>query len=145
MDEKEMFQRILVAVDDSDDAQLAFEFAIKKAADIGAELYIVSILEPDDMNVYQVLSKDYIHGQRSELEEHIKSYVKRARAAGVAKVFPLVSEGKPGKVIVHAVIPEIKPSVLVIGSLAKKGPKKYMGSEAAYMAKYASISVLVVR
>lgn len=43
------------------------------------------------------------------------------------------------------VIPHVEPDLLVIGSIAKKGVSRHFGSQAAYMAKYAKISVMVVR
>lgn len=144
---KHIFETILVAVDDSKDAQLAFDYAIKRAKLENSKLYIVSILESDELNIYQALSKDYIHGERKNLEKHIQEYVKEAKKRGVKHVYPIVAEGDPGNTIVQEVIPNLKdkPQVLIIGSLAKTGPRKYLGSQAAYMAKYAPISVLVVR
>ncbi|MCM8610445.1 MULTISPECIES: universal stress protein, partial [Lactiplantibacillus] len=47
--------------------------------------------------------------------------------------------------IVKTVIPALKPDLLVIGSVAKHGVRKYFWSQAAYMAKHAPISVLVIR
>ncbi|WP_369956451.1 universal stress protein [Levilactobacillus brevis] len=145
MTEKKIFTKILVGVDDSADSQLAFKYAIKRTRLEDAELYIVSVLESDDRSVYEALSKDFIHGERAQLVEHVNEYVQQAHEAGVENVFPVIAEGDPGKEIVNTVIPSIKPEVLIVGSLAKKGPKKYLGSQAAYMAKYAPISVLVVR
>jgi len=142
---KTEFQHILVGVDDSEDALLAFQYAIATAKQRHAALTIVSVLEDREMSVYEALDKDYIHGERSELVEHIKTYVKQARDAGIEEVNALVSEGKPGEVIVKDVIPHVKPDVLIIGSIAKKGLKRRMGSQAAYMAKYAPISVMVIR
>ena len=66
------FKHILVGVDDSDDAQLAFRYAINRAKSDGAKLTIVSILEQDNMNVYEAMSKDFVHGQRKDLEEHVQ-------------------------------------------------------------------------
>ena len=40
-------KRILVGVDDSDDAQLAFRVAMQRAKELDATLYITSILEKD--------------------------------------------------------------------------------------------------
>ncbi|GAX00840.1 universal stress protein [Secundilactobacillus silagei] len=145
MTTKTVFKHILVGVDDSDDARLAFQYAIATAIQRHARLTIVSILESHELSVYEALDKDYIHGERSELDEHIKSYVKQARDAGVEQVDALVSEGKPGEVIVNDVIPHAQADVLIIGSIAKKGLKRRFGSQAAYMAKYAPISVLVIR
>ena len=56
-------KRILVGVDDSEDALLAFDYAIERAKREDLELVIVSVLENDEMNVYQALNKDFIHGQ----------------------------------------------------------------------------------
>ena len=53
---------------------------------------IISILENDEMNVYQTLSKTNIHGERQELEQHILKYQKQAQAAGVTKVHAMIAE-----------------------------------------------------
>ncbi|WHQ52036.1 universal stress protein [Lactiplantibacillus plantarum] len=139
------FKHILVGVDDSDDAQLAFRYAINRAKSDGAKLTIVSILEQDNMNVYEAMSKDFVHGQRKDLEEHVQQYKKLARDFGVTDVNAVVDEGDPGETIVKTVIPALKPDLLVIGSVAKHGVRKYFGSQGAYMAKHAPISVLVIR
>jgi len=139
------FQRILVGVDDSADALLAFDYAIHQAVQDDAELVIVSVLEDDDMNVFQALSKDYVHGERAELEQHILKYQKQAQEAGVTKVRAMIAEGEPGETIVKDVIPHVQPDLLVIGSIAKRGIARHFGSQAAYMAKYSPIAVMVVR
>ncbi|MFC6275113.1 universal stress protein [Levilactobacillus tangyuanensis] len=139
------FKRILVGVDDSADALLAFDYAIHQAIKDDAELIIVSVLENDEMNIYQALSSDYIHGERGDLEQHVQKYRQQAVDAGVANVRAMIAEGEPGETIVKDVIPHVEPDLLVIGSLAKKGVSRHFGSQAAYMAKYAPISVMVVR
>ncbi|WP_290033266.1 universal stress protein [Ligilactobacillus cholophilus] len=138
-------KRILVGVDDSEDAQLAFRVAMKRAIELDASLYITSILEKDEMNVYQVLSADYIHSQVNKLNKHIEEYKKIAEEAGVKDVHTITGQGDAGETIVKQIIPQVNPDLLIIGALAKKGIEKYFGSQAAYMAKYAPISVLVVR
>ncbi|MFC6180938.1 universal stress protein [Lactiplantibacillus daowaiensis] len=139
------FKRILVGVDDSADALLALDYAIHRAKHDQAELVIASVLENQTMNVYQALNKDYVHGERDALIAHIKHYQHQAEAAGVKDVQAMIAEGEPGETIVKSVIPDIKPDLLIIGSLAKKGFTRHFGSQAAYMAKYAPISVMIVR
>ena len=139
------FKRILVGVDDSADALLAFDYAIHQAVRDEAELVIVSVLENETMSVYQVLDNDYIHGEYDELKAHIQRYQQQARDAGVKHVRMMIAEGEPGETIVKDVIPQVKPDILVVGSIAKKGVSRHFGSQAAYMAKYAPVSVLVVR
>ncbi|MGP4116308.1 universal stress protein [Levilactobacillus zymae] len=139
------FNRILVGVDDSADALLAFEYALHQVKRDDAELYIVSVLESDDMSVYEALSKDFVHGERQALEQHIQDYQRQAKEAGLTKVHALVADGEPGETIVKDVIPHVQPDLLIIGSEAKKGVRRHFGSQAAYMAKYSPISVLVIR
>lgn len=139
------FKRILVGVDDSEDAQLAFRYAIHEARENKATLIIASVLERDEMNIYQALDKDYIHGEREDLVKHIEKYRQLALRAGVEKVDTIISEGEAGETIVKEIIPAVDPDLLIIGSMSKQGIKKYFGSQAAYMAKYSPISVMVVR
>lgn len=138
-------KRILVGVDDSEDAQLAFRVAMNRAIEMNAALYITSILEKDEMNVYQVLDADYMHKQIDKLNKHVKEYQKIAEEAGVREVHTITGQGNAGETIVKEIIPQVNPDLLIIGALAKEGIEKYFGSQAAYMAKYAPISVLVVR
>lgn len=69
-------KKILVGVDNSDDAQKAFKYAIKLAqatnAQLLAQLLIVKVLEKHDMNVYEVLDDDFIHGKREDVEQHVQ-------------------------------------------------------------------------
>ncbi|WP_125007775.1 universal stress protein [Lentilactobacillus kosonis] len=139
------FKRILVGVDDSEDAQLAFRYAIREARSSDATLIITSILEHEDMNVYEALDKNYIHGKRDELTKHIAKYRDLALRAGVKNVEMVIDEGEAGETIVKNVIPAVNADLLIIGSLSKTGIRKYFGSQASYMAKYSPISVMVVR
>ncbi|WP_439425513.1 universal stress protein [Oenococcus alcoholitolerans] len=143
MDSK--FKKILVGVDDSPDAILAFEYAISRAKEDDAELTIVSVLEDEDFNVYQALSKDYVHGKIEDLRKHVLGYKEKAEKAGVKKVNAVVAEGQAGETIVKNVIPQVQPDLLIIGSEAKKGIARHFGSQAAYMAQYSPISVLIIR
>ncbi|WP_461218523.1 universal stress protein [Lapidilactobacillus salsurivasis] len=138
------FHKMLVAVDDSEDSKLAFKYAVHRAKKDHLGLAIVSILESDEMNVYQAFSNDYVHGEREDLERHLEEYRHEAEDAGVEKVETFIGEGKPGDVIVHEAIPTIKPDLLIIGARAKTTGAR-VGSQAAYMVKHARISVAVIR
>ncbi|KRK73695.1 UspA family nucleotide-binding protein [Levilactobacillus namurensis DSM 19117] len=139
------FKRILVGVDDSPDAQLAFRYAMNRAKSDQAQLVICSVLESDNMNIYQALSKDYVHGKRDDLYDHLQQYKNLAERVGLTDVKVVIGEGDPGETIVKSIIPAVKPDLLVVGSLSKGGVRKYFGSQAAYMAKYSPISVMIVR
>ena len=46
-----------MGVDDSENAQKAFKYAVKRAYQEGAKLIICTILEIDEMNVYEVMDE----------------------------------------------------------------------------------------
>ncbi|KRM13400.1 universal stress protein [Paucilactobacillus suebicus] len=142
------FDKILVGVDDAVDAKMAFDYAVDKAKRDESELGIVSILETGDINVYQALSKDYVHGTRDELDARMNEYVEAAINYGVdpKKITKIIDEGsKPAERIINHVLPAYKPDLLVIGSIGSDDSRKLFGSQAAYMAKNAGISVTIIR
>ncbi|QBO36678.1 universal stress protein [Periweissella cryptocerci] len=136
---------ILVGVDDSADAQLAFLNAVSHALEDDSLLHIVTVLESDELNVFQALTKDALLEKRMYLEQRLQDYKQQALDAGVKEVHIVLAEGEPGETIVKDVIPDVKPDLVVVGAAAKKGIEKYMGSQAGYIAKYATVSVMVVR
>lgn len=139
-------KKILVGVDNSDDAKLAFSYAIDLAKVNDANLVITSILENDHMNVYQVLDDDYVHDQRQALDKQVLEYRQQALDAGVKDVQTIVAEGSNvGETIIEEVMPTINPDTLVIGAKSKKGIARHFGSQAAYMAKYSPVTITVVR
>lgn len=138
-------KNILVGVDNSADAQLAFLNAVSHALDDDSLLHIVTVLESDDLNVFQVLTKDTLAEKRLKVEKQLQEYKQSALDAGVKEVHIVLAEGEPGETIVKDVILDVKPDLVVVGSAVTKGLGKYLGSQAAYVAKYAPVSVMVVR
>ena len=66
-------------------------------------------------------------------------------ANGIDKVSVIVNEGNPGELIINKLIPLNKPDLLIIGSKSTSKLKSFFGSQAAYMARYAPISVMIIR
>lgn len=139
------FHSILVGVDESANAQKAFQYAVKKAAHENIELVIASILESDEINVYQALDDDYLRLARKKTEENLRKYQQYAYDQGVQTVKPFSDEGAPAERIIHHILPQTQCDLLIIGSHAKHGLKDYFGTSASYMAKNAPISVMIIR
>ncbi|MFB5489769.1 universal stress protein [Enterococcus faecalis] len=139
------FSKIMVGVEESPDALKAFHYAIQKAKEEQAELVIVSILEEKEINVYQSLDKNYWQEQLAKLEKQTEKYQQEALANGIDKVSVIVNEGNPGELIINKLIPLNKPDLLIIGSKSTSILKSFFGSQAAYMARYAPISVMIIR
>ena len=139
------FSKIMVGVEESPDALKAFHYAIQKAKEEQAELVIVSILEEKEINVYQSLDKNYWQEQLAKLEKQTEKYQQEALANGIDKVSVIVNEGNPGELIINKLIPLNKPDLLIIGSKSTSKLKSFFDSQAAYMARYAPMSVMIIR
>lgn len=142
------FKKILIGVDDAPDARAAFSYAVDKAKRDGSEIGIVSILETNRVNIYQVLDKDYVHSTEDDLRKRLNDYVQAAIDYGVdpKKITAIVDQGdRPAERICNHVIPEFKPDLLIIGSIGKNGNRNTVGSQASYMVKHSGTSVFVIR
>ncbi|MFT8458463.1 MAG: universal stress protein [Liquorilactobacillus ghanensis] len=144
------FERILIAVDedDSKSSLAAFRYALSLAKPNLAALGIVSVLELEDLNVFETLSPEKRNQLRGRLADDLDRYVKEAKENGIYDVQSFVREGKPAAAIINEVIPVFKPDVLLCGSKTKpvsSAKKIFIGSQASYLAQNAPCSVMVIR
>ncbi len=77
------FKNILVGVDESEGAQKAFQYAVKQASKTGAALLIASILEIEELNVYEALDPEYLSQKQSQLSLNLEKYKQYAENSGV--------------------------------------------------------------
>ncbi|MDM5145406.1 putative universal stress protein [Lactococcus lactis] len=80
------FKNILVGVDESEGAQKAFQYAVKQASKTGAALLIASILEIEELNVYEALDPEYLSQKQSQLLLNLKKYKQYAENSGVKNI-----------------------------------------------------------
>lgn len=141
------YSRIMIAVDDDDfvSSRRAFDYACTVAKIYNIPLGVAMVLETGDLNIFQSLSPDVLSKRRQEISRDLNTYCDKARDFGVMDVQPFLSEGNPGHEIVEKVIPSFKPDLLVIGSETKPRHRKTIGTQAAYITRYAPCSVIVVR
>lgn len=139
------FISILVGVDESDDAQKAFRYAVKQAKETNSTLLIASILEIDKMNVYEVFSEDYLNSQQENLLVNLEKYKHYAKEQGVEKIYLYSGEGDPAQEIIKNILPSTSADWLIIGSRSMHGIRGYFGSHATYMVKNSPISITVIK
>ena len=141
-----IFKRILLTID-ADDPQAnekALSYAVTQAKEFGAELGICSVLEGDDINIYDSLTPKKLDEKRAALNAVIFKYVDAAKDFGIENVSAIASEG--GDIddqILDDIIPDFKPDLLVCG--VDKGGGHNFYSISIKLAKRAKISVIVVR
>ncbi|KRN99750.1 universal stress protein [Companilactobacillus kimchiensis] len=143
-----VYRRILLTVDEDDheSSTRAFRFATTLARDYGANLGIVSVMESDDINIFDSLTPAKIDEKRTNLTQVVNHYVKLAEETGLTKVEPLVYEdGDVDDVILERVIPDFNPDLIVTGADTQFPHSKITGAIGPRLAKKAPVSVIVVR
>lgn len=136
-------RRILLATDLSTASDGAAIQAIELAHDLGADLLIVSVIDPRARRSVGLGSQrpDRIRAVR---ETAAQALVARGRAAGVRVTF-LIWDGDPGQSIVEAATSE-QVDLVVVGSHGRGAVGRFfVGSVSDFVVRNARCPVLVVR
>lgn len=156
---KVIFRKILVAIDDSEGSQIAFEQALELARATQAELMLLRVVEPFDENysgdpyreILQASLSSYwkVYWQHWHTWEktglaQLQALEERAIAVGVATEFTQ-SVGDPGKMIC-ALAQSWQADLIVVGRRQLSGLQEFwMGSVSNYVLHHAPCHVLTVQ
>ena len=154
-----MINKILIAVDRSQNNKFVFDTAVSLAKTTGADLMLLHVLskkEPEhpiaptytyypiiEQTNYEMFQKDYAKYQQHGLE-FLKNLTEEAKAAGINTEFTQLS-GNPGRMICE-LANNWSADLILVGSRGLKGLKEmFLGSVSNYVTHHAPCSVLIVR
>lgn len=136
-------RKILLATDLSEASAGAARKAIDMARDLGANLLIVSVIDPASRGMPGG-SVERMDQRRAARESAAQQVVLRGRQAGVPVSF-LVWEGEPGPAIVDAAQSE-GADLIVVGSHGRGRVGRFLiGSVSDHVIRNAPAPVLIVR
>jgi nucleotide-binding universal stress UspA family protein len=134
--------RILLAVDLSGSSAAASVEAIRRARADGAELVVLSVVEPRNLHLPGGRTRR-IDQERDRLTAGAQAIVQRARESGVSATW-LVWEGDPAEAILEASRAE-SADVIVLGSRPRTNLRKLiLGSVSSEVARQATCDVVVI-
>jgi len=137
-------RRILLATDLSAASEGATLQALDLAHDLGAELLIVSVIDPGSLRLPGGRFGVRVDQVRTSREAAAQELVSRGRSAGVRVRF-LIWEGDPGDSIVDAAQSE-QVDIVVVGSHGRGSVGRFfIGSVSDFVVRHAPCPVLVVR
>ncbi|KRO03940.1 UspA family nucleotide-binding protein [Levilactobacillus paucivorans] len=142
------FRRILITIDEDDrpSTSRAFRFALTMARDYQAHLGIASVLENNDISIYESLMPDKLNQKRDHLKAIVQDYANRAKAFVVEDVRSIVGEGGDvDDVILQKIVPEFKPDLIVSGADVDFASHGRPGAIGLRLAKKSDVSVIVIR
>lgn len=150
-----MFKRILVAVDGSSTADRGLGTAVSLAADQGATLYAVHVVDQGALAIgaagLEYTLPEYTKTVSEDLRKNGEKILARAEAFGRKKhqsVVPVLVESR-GASIATAVVAQarkLKADLIVMGTHGRRGLQRLvMGSDAEAILHDAHVPVLLVR
>ena len=142
------FHRILITIDEDDrpSTARAFRFALTMARDYGAELGIASVLENNDISIYESLMPAKLNEKRAHLHSIVKEYAAKAKEFGVQDVRAIVSEGGDvDDVVLQQIVPDFEPDLIVCRADVEFASHGHPGAIGLRLARKSDVSVIVIR
>lgn len=140
------YNRILVAVDGSHEAELALKKAIALAKRNDAVLNLLHVV---DTRSYTTMTKRVPDIDDEVFEDGktlLEKYKKEALAAGISEVNVFVTPGSPKKVISRDYAKRVEADLIVCGAQGLNAFEHYlMGSVSQHIVSSSPCDVLVVR
>ncbi|AQQ53328.1 universal stress protein [Planococcus lenghuensis] len=140
------YDRILVAIDGSKEAEWAFKKAIGLADRNDAELCLVNIIDTRALTMVGNANPDYAEGLRKSNQKMLDDYKQQAEAAGIQRVDTVVAVGFPKTAISRNVAKKFDADLIVCGATGM-GPIEHflLGSVSEHIVRTSRCDVLVVR
>lgn len=142
----QQYKHILVAVDGSDESDLAFAKAVNVAKRNQAKLFLAHII---DTRAFQSVSSfdDELASQATELaKQTLAELAEKAKRNGVANVVELVEYGAPKGILARQLPDEYDIDLIMVGATGLNAVERLLiGSVSEYIIRHAHCDVLVVR
>lgn len=138
----ETYKNVVVAVDFSEKAKIAFERGVRIAKLTGATLHLVSVIDTHSFGSVEAYDLKYAKVVKQQAIEQLKEYQVQAEQAGVVNVQGLVEEGSP-KVILTSLT---ESDLIIVGATGLNRAERFLlGSVSENVVRNAKCDVLVVR
>lgn len=138
----ESYKNVVVAVDFSEKAKIAFERGIRIAKLTGAVLHLVTVIDTHSFGSVEAYDLKYAKQLKEKAIAHLEQYKAEAQQAGVEQIRTIVEEGSP-KVILTSLS---ETDLIIIGATGLNRAERFLlGSVSENVVRNAKCDVLVVR
>lgn len=142
----QQYQRIMVAVDGSDESELAFKKAVNVAQRNHSALFLVHVI---DTRSFQTVSSfdGMLAEQATEMaKQTLQDYENYAKKNQVTEVKTIIEYGSPKPIIAKQLPEEHKIDLIMLGATGLNAVERlFIGSVSEYVIRHAPCDVLVVR
>lgn len=145
---EKVYQRIVVAVDSSNEAAYAFETALGIAKrNKGAVLHIVHIIDTNVMTtVSSSLEQTSLERAQQEAQNLVDRFVRQAEDFGLLYIRPVIEIASPRSFIPKEFAEAVRADLIICGATGKSGLRRMlMGSVSEAIVRSATCDVLIIR
>ena len=131
----QQYKKIMVAVDGSDEAELAFKKAVNVAIRNNGELLLAHVIDT------------MLAEQATEMaKQTLADYESNAKKAGLNNVTSVVEYGSPKQIIAREIPEDNQVDLIMLGATGLNAVERlFIGSVSEYVIRNAACDVLVVR
>ncbi|MCZ2490724.1 Universal stress protein [Dellaglioa algida] len=144
----QQYKNILVPVDGSDEAKLAFEKAVQVALRNGEDstLHLLHVIDTRAFQNISSFDTSMVEQVSDTAKETLNKYIEQAKSAGLKNVDFSIEYGSPKVVIAKNVPINLDIDLIVIGATGLNTVERLLiGSVTEYVTRVATSDVLVVR
>lgn len=142
----QQYRKIMVAVDGSEEAELAFKKAVNVALRNNSELLLAHVI---DTRSFQTVSSfdGMLAEQATEMaKQTLADYEMKAKKSGLHQVTTLVEYGSPKHIIAKEIPEDHEVDLILLGATGLNAVERlFIGSVSEYVIRNAACDVLVVR
>lgn len=144
----QQYERILVPVDGSKEAELAFQKAVAVAMrnGEGTELRLVHVVDTRAFQNISSFDTSMVEQVTETVKKTLDKYIEDAKAAGLQNVSYTIEYGAPKTIIAKDIPTEMKADLIMIGATGLNAVERLLiGSVTEFVTRNAICDVLVVR
>lgn len=139
------YNQILVAIDGSEEAELAFKKSVAIASRNNAALNLTSIIDIS-FGSLEAYAQEYAKETQKNLEDLLQGYKQTAEDAGVSNVNVIIEQGSPKTMITEEIAKRVNADLIICGATGQNAAERiFLGSVSERIMRAASCDVLVVR
>lgn len=140
------YKNILVAVDGSDEAELAFKKAINVTKRNQAHLLLVHVIDTRAFQSVSSFDEDLASQATKMAKQTLEEYVSYAKDQGLYQISYKIEYGTPKPIIAKQLPEKEEIDLILIGATGLNAVERLLiGSVSEYVIRHAHCDVLVVR
>ena len=145
-DMTQRYENIMVAVDGSKEADLAFIKGVQSALRNQAKLTIAHVIDTRALQSISTFDAEVYEELQVEAQELMAEYEKRARDAGLKDIQVVIEMGNPKTLLAKTIPDQEQVDLILVGATGLNAFERLLvGSSSEYILRHTSVDLLVVR